>query len=98
VSGAVPTTPRNACPAGAEWLADMDGEVLRLRSVATCVSCAAACRATDGCNVWVFGFSGARQHLERLFQCWLKRVAPGSPTVYKEGSFAANSPWVSGRL
>jgi len=98
VSGTVPTTARNACPAGAEWLADVDGEVLVMRSVPTCVSCAAACRSTDGCNVWVFGFAGAGPRVDRQYQCWLKRVTPGSKTVYKEGSFAADSPWVSGRL
>jgi len=98
VSATVPTTPRNACPAGAEWRADVDGAVLAMRMVPTCVSCEAACRSTGGCNVWVFGFVGAGPRADRQYQCWLKRVAPRSPTVYKAGSFATDSPWVSGRL
>lgn len=98
VSGSVPTTPRNACPAGAEWRADYDGEVLAMRMVPSCVSCEASCRARAGCNVWVFGFAGAGPRVDRHYQCWMKRVAVGSPTVYKEGSFAKDSPWVSGRF
>ncbi|GAB0491703.1 hypothetical protein MMPV_002958 [Pyropia vietnamensis] len=99
VSAAVPETSRNSCPAGAEWRADYDGKVLQMVKVPTCVSCAAACAAERGCNVWVFGFQGAgAAAAERQYQCWLKTVDPALPVVYKEGSFTKENPWVSGRL
>lgn len=99
VSAAVPETPRNSCPAGAEWRADYDGEVLRMVKVPTCVSCAAACAAEPGCSVWVFGFQGAGPAAaERQYQCWLKALDPEGPVVYKDGSFTEDNPWVSGRL
>lgn len=99
VSAIVPETPRNACPAGAEWRADYDGDVLRMVRVPTCVSCAAACVAEPGCTVWVFGFQGAGPAAaERQYQCWLKAADPAAAVVYKAGSFEEQNPWVSGRL
>lgn len=99
VSASVPETPRNSCPAGAEWRADYDGKVVRMVKVPTCVSCAAACATDPECNVWVFGFQGAgAAAAERQYQCWLKRVDPAAPIVYKKGSFTKDNPWVSGRL
>jgi len=91
-AGTIPDRERRARCSG-DYGVDVAGEVLvagDTHRVADCTACEAACRATFGCNVWVYGVVGYRSARHR--QCWLKRTS--FPTRRK------NSPdarlWVSG--
>lgn len=72
-AGTIPVRERRATCRG-DYGVDLAGEVLvagDTHRVADCVACAAACRATPRCNVWVYGVVGYRSARHR--QCWLKR-------------------------
>lgn len=101
-------TPLPTCggPPGSTSTADLDGWLLNNGSAAIakerdCGMCRAKCRATAGCNVWVWGRPGGGAG--RDGECWHKRSRPlaGEPPV-KHPAPGADTPapgvWLSGTI
>lgn len=88
ISGEVMANP----PCDGEWGAHFGGDDLNdgaATPMASCATCATACRRRRGCNVWAYGVD-ATSGVYR--QCWLRRVADAASPPRLPGGRA----WLSG--